>query len=397
MTFLQFLLINCNLILLYAAFMIVARKKGQLTFNRLFLLTIPPIAVILPFIPAIVEPTHAEWAVQLSEISIIAGHTEQAASTNFPWIQFIYLSGAIISFIIFAVKLRRVIIHPKSRHVSNYRGADVYILESSKSSYSFFNRIYINESQLEAAEVILIHESAHSRDFHSLDTILMSFYKVLLWFNPIVFLLERKVKENHEFIADEYVLKQNISREEYGKAMLMATFNCAIPSLGNGFNKKSLLRKRIEHLKHKNQFNMKHVLIIPVLTGLFLTSASLTIGPKERMNKTNSETPLPTEDVLVEPQYQGGMDALIDYLANEIKYPEALEKKGVEGRVFVEFDVDKDGSILNAKALRSSGQDEFDTEAVRAISSMPKWEPGTKNGKAVRTQMKLPIVFKLPS
>jgi TonB family protein len=396
MTFLQFILINCNLILLYFIFALLARKKGHLTFNRIFLLLIPPIAVLIPFIPSVLGPTQAEWVVQLSEISILATNTEPAVATATPWIQFLYLGGAITSLIIFAFKLRKAMIHPTSRYVSNYKGADVYILESSKSSYSFFNRIYINESQLEAAEVILFHESAHSKGLHSIDTIITSFYKVILWFNPIVFLLARRVKENHEFIADECVLKQDVSPEEYGNAMLMATFNCAIPSLGNGFNTKSLLRKRIEHLKFKNQFNMKHVLIVPVLTGLFLASASLTIEPEVRPSKTSSESIIPTEDVMVEPQYQGGMAALIDYLSNEIEYPEALKSKKLEGKVFVEFHVGKDGSISNTKVIRSSGHDEFDAEALRATSSMPNWVPGTKNGKPVKTQMKLPIMFKLP-
>lgn len=65
-------------------------------------------------------------------------------------------------------------------------------------------------------------------------------------------------------------------------------------------------------------------------------------------------------------------------------------------KVFVEFTVDADGSVVNSVVLRSSGHDEFDLEATRAISQMPNWTPGTKDGKAVNIKMQLPIGFKLP-
>ena len=90
----------------------------------------------------------------------------------------------------------------------------------------------------------------------------------------------------------------------------------------------------------------------------------------------------------------GGMSALMEYLKKNIKYPEAAMKKGTQGRVTVHFVVEKDGSITNAKVLRGVDP-ELDKEAVRVVSVMPKWKPGTQKGEAVRVKYTVPVMFRL--
>ena len=82
------------------------------------------------------------------------------------------------------------------------------------------------------------------------------------------------------------------------------------------------------------------------------------------------------------------------YLAKNIKYPEAARKKKIEGRVTVRFTVDKDGNIVNANILRSPDE-MLAKEALSVVSQMPKWQPGEQNGKKVAVYFTLPIVFKL--
>lgn len=88
------------------------------------------------------------------------------------------------------------------------------------------------------------------------------------------------------------------------------------------------------------------------------------------------------------------MSALMEYLKKNIKYPEAAMKKGTQGRVTVQFVVEKDGSIANAKVLRGVDSD-LDKEAVRVVSVMPKWKPGTQKGEAVRVKYTVPVMFRL--
>ena len=95
------------------------------------------------------------------------------------------------------------------------------------------------------------------------------------------------------------------------------------------------------------------------------------------------------------PEYPGGPSALLEYLATNIRYPESAEKAGIQGRVIVTFVVMKDGSISNAKIVKSVSP-ELDTEALRVLSAMPNWTPGMQNGKAVNVKYTVPISFALP-
>ena len=90
----------------------------------------------------------------------------------------------------------------------------------------------------------------------------------------------------------------------------------------------------------------------------------------------------------------GGMAGLMQYLSKNIKYPEAAMKKGIQGRGIVQFVVEKDGSITNVKILRGVDP-ELDKEAVRVVSAMPKWKPGTQRGEAVRVRFTVPVMFRL--
>jgi TonB family protein len=91
---------------------------------------------------------------------------------------------------------------------------------------------------------------------------------------------------------------------------------------------------------------------------------------------------------------QGGMQGLLDHVMRTLTYPKVARKKGIEGKVFVEFVVDKRGEITNIKVIRGIGY-ECDEEAVRAINSCPQWTPGKQRGQPVSTRMVLPISFKL--
>ena len=95
----------------------------------------------------------------------------------------------------------------------------------------------------------------------------------------------------------------------------------------------------------------------------------------------------------VMPQYPGGPNEIMRYIQENIKYPQSAKDNKIEGRVFVTFVVEKDGSITNAAVIRGIDK-ECDAEALRVVSSMPKWNPGQQDGKNVRTQFTIPIIYK---
>ena len=94
------------------------------------------------------------------------------------------------------------------------------------------------------------------------------------------------------------------------------------------------------------------------------------------------------------PSFPGGEAKLLEYVAKNIKYPQIARETGVQGRVFVGFVVETDGSISNVKLLRGIGGG-CDEEAMRVIKSLPKWKPGKQRGKAVRVSYQIPVLFKL--
>ena len=94
------------------------------------------------------------------------------------------------------------------------------------------------------------------------------------------------------------------------------------------------------------------------------------------------------------PAYPGGDQRLMEYVAKNIKYPQIARETGIQGRVFVGFVVEPDGSVSNVKVLRGIGGG-CDEEAMRVVKSMPKWKPGKQRGKAVRVSYMLPVNFKL--
>ena len=94
------------------------------------------------------------------------------------------------------------------------------------------------------------------------------------------------------------------------------------------------------------------------------------------------------------PEFPGGMDSLQAFLVREIQYPQVAKDNGITGTVLVEFVVEKDGQVTNAK-VKVPLFPECDKEAVRGVMSMPKWKPGKNMGKPVRCFYQVPVTFKL--
>lgn len=95
-----------------------------------------------------------------------------------------------------------------------------------------------------------------------------------------------------------------------------------------------------------------------------------------------------------QPEPNGGMGAFYEYLGKKIRYPEQARRMGVEGRVFVEFVVDKDGSLTEIKVVKGIGAG-CDDEAIRVLKNAPKWKPGKQRGRPVKVKMTVPVFFKL--
>ncbi|MBZ4657334.1 MAG: Cell envelope biosis protein TonB [Methermicoccus sp.] len=95
-----------------------------------------------------------------------------------------------------------------------------------------------------------------------------------------------------------------------------------------------------------------------------------------------------------QPEFPGGLAAMMKFLSENIKYPVIAQENGIQGRVICNFVVERDGSITDVQVVRGVDPS-LDKEAVRVIQSMPKWKPGMQRGKPVRVRFTLPVVFRL--
>jgi protein TonB len=98
--------------------------------------------------------------------------------------------------------------------------------------------------------------------------------------------------------------------------------------------------------------------------------------------------------VEINPEFPGGDGAFNKYLSTHIRYPNVAKENNVQGRVFIQFIVERDGSLTDLKAMRDPGSGLGD-EAIRVLKTMPHWKPGIQNGKAVRVQYTVPVNFSL--
>jgi TonB family protein len=114
----------------------------------------------------------------------------------------------------------------------------------------------------------------------------------------------------------------------------------------------------------------------------------------------SQETLVDTDDTLLfyvieeKPEFPGGQDALLTYIAKNTMYPDSAKENGIEGKVFISFVINKEGYVTRVKTIRSV-HPLLDNEAVRVIESLPQWKPGKQRGQYVNVQFQIPINFTL--
>ena len=135
---------------------------------------------------------------------------------------------------------------------------------------------------------------------------------------------------------------------------------------------------------------MKRLIIMSLMATCCLT----TVLAQKTVVSQKDQKEEPFDVVEDMPAFPGGMEAMIQFISNNIQYPADAQKQKVDGRVLVNFVVEKDGSITEVKVIKPTFPS-LDAEAVRVVKAMPKWKPGYQKGQAVRVQFTMPINFSL--
>ena len=305
--------------------------------------------------------------------------------------------------------------------------------------FSWMRYIVMNRSDYEEHDAaILAHERGHIRLRHSCDVVLVDLLTALQWFNPAMWMLRQDLRAIHEYEADGEVLSQGINARQYQYLLITKAASIGGYSIANGINH-STLKNRITMMLHKksNSSRLLKLLALAPIVGIALAMNARTVTdyvydepqkqvPIKKGKKAGTinmgakqvkvveqpkaeETTKPVEmpkamDVTPEekafdvveqmPEYPGGMQELFGYLSKNIHYPKDAEEQQIQGRVIATFVVMKDGSISNAKVVKSVSPS-LDEEALRCINGMPNWIPGRQKGQAVNVKYTIPISFRL--
>jgi TonB family protein len=424
--FIHFLLRASVYLLLFAvAYQLLFRKQESPGFNRLYLLGSSMMALALALLPynyfSIGSGTETAgiWVIQLPEVVLNAPSTISETSgkigaslgrTDYFLIGYFILSSLILLMLIWRI-LQLVLMVHKFKSVSR-DGVKVVLLPNSYIPFSFFNWVFIPENISEQHYArVLAHERAHCLKRHSWDVLFYELLFVFFWFHPSVYFLRHEAKTLHEYEADHLAMRQ-FNKADYQQTLLACALAGKAIALANPFNV-SPLKKRIMKMNQKTDSSLlknwiKVGLIMPFVLIAVLLQSCFNNAEEESDSKEPVENELQTvieeksfitSDTLftvveVMPEFPGGSTSMIEFVKGNLSYPADAKEKGIEGRVFVNFVVETDGSISNAQILRGIGGG-CDEEAVRVVAKMPNWTPGYQRGQAVRVSFNMPILFAL--
>lgn len=410
--------------LLYGLYCLTLRRDRWLQLNLWYLLVAIGFSMVFPFIKlpdglgqasqsvASVE----EFLVTMNEVEISAITAPRTLGVMVD----LYLVGVALCavYLLFQLAAQVVIVIRLRRRHKVYRagdgfdiprGAALVLLDDDTAPYSFFNHIVVGTRGLNDDEVrcILAHESLHVRQGHSVDLLYARLLCCLMWFNPFAWLIMREIRAVHEFLADAASIGA-CGREDYLHLLYRQATGTGYGHITNNFKSINLKKRIVMMNKTKTRFGAwKVAAALPVVALLTM------VGCKPATEKAVDQEEIPFEYsgedksapmdadtdqvfqvVEVDPEFPGGMEALIKYLSENIKYPEQAKKDKIQGKVYISFVVEKDGSVADAKVLRGIGGG-CDEEALRVVNAMPKWTPGKQRNTPVRVQFNLPVAFKL--
>ena len=397
------------LIAFYLLWKLLLSRETFHRFNRVALLTAMALAMVLPWIRLSMDalaPVSRQMVILEQLLITPNGEAVQPSTASWSW------SAMQLANVVYFVGLAAVLVWllhgqwsllnlmKKGRRESLPSGATLHVVPGDLSPFSYFSHIVINEQDYrDNPREILIHEQAHIGLRHSLDVVFWSVVMLFQWWNPAAWLLGRELRQVHEYEADMAVLNQGVDVKQYQLLLIKKSVGDQLFSMVNSFNYQSLKKRiRMMTMNKSSRWNrLRALAAIPVIALALLAFANPTTNSaviESSASQDNAPQSKVYDSVEQMPEFPGGMEALIDFLSSNVHYPENAVKNDVEGRVLVQFVIEKTGEIGDVKVVRSVDE-ELDAEAVRVVKSMPKFEPGRINGKAVAVWYTLPIMFKL--
>ena len=420
------------LLSMYLPYRLLLAGEKQHRLNRVILLAIYMAAIVIPLVRPVALPgisgieagaATAETGIAIGRLS--GGLTEHSSTAWIRVLLWIYIAGAAVALVrlVWAyARLTVIIWNGKKIKMEGY----TLVVTGNKNFSPFSWRGYVVVEKISDATeypAIMIHEMRHLSACHDMDLMLAQLYAVLVWYNPASWLMIDELKTVHEYEADEAVIDSGLNLRDYQMLLIKKAVGARLPSLANSLNH-SKLQKRITMMyqsKSRTAGKLGSLVLVPALAiGIAVVSipavASVISGASEttlldsdsKVSKISANTESLAEMRAIAPasdnkaftaveklaEFPGGIEAMMKWLQYNVKYPKEAEKAGEQGKAVVKFTVNKDGSISNATIIKSVSPS-IDKEALRVVTSMPKWKPAENGGKKVACWYTLPVSFRL--
>ena len=422
-TFLLYLLKSTLLLAVFDAFfLLVMRRSGWFRFNRIVLLAGSMLCLLLPLIPVrLPSPTlYSQW---IEPVFVVAYNVEtplvetsEAAVPDMPLWQILllalYAAGALATCAFYVHSYGSMFRMLRRNPGEKHEDYILHLADQQTPSYSWMRHIVIWRGDYARYPAILTHERAHVRCGHSVDLLLSSLLTVLQWFNPLVWICRTELKLLHEYEADDFVLNQGIDATQYQLLLVKKAVGEKRFLLANGFNH-AQLKNRITMMQITYKAAWKKLsllLLLPLLAGTTLLLAERVtpaadviplaeepvVAPSEVLPEPPPEEPVKYSLLEAKPRFQDGDagQSFPRWVNENLKYPQEAVKDSLQGRVTLQFTIEKDGSVTDVHVLRGCAPI-LDEEAVRVVSQSPKWTPGSINGEPVRVVFNFPVLFQL--
>lgn len=379
---------NIYLVVFYGFYKLLLEKETYFKLNRIYLLGSGLLALCIPFIRLdwlMQQPVSQQLSVTVGQLDMMVLPDRGAGARGISigdGVALLYTAGLLFFFVRFCTQLW-VLTH--RLYGSNAEANTV----KSGAAYSFLTRKAV-DTNLVGQEIINHHENVHLQQFHSLDVLLMELVSIINWFNPVVYLYKKALKDNHEFLADEAAANYQGDKEHYSLLLLSAAFKVSPEALTNSFfSKQPLIKKRIYMLnkeKSRKAAVLKYGLYLPLFSGmLLLSSASLRENQavQEAVETIPFSNPLDVvQNALPGSGAENGQTATIataeaatlvsqdwepfyKFLARNIRYPDAARKEQLQGNAQLKFTIES-GEVKGLDALTKLGAG-LDAEVMKAI------------------------------
>jgi len=401
----------------------ILSKKNIYVFNRSYLLLTFFGSLIIPLIPfnLFLKKIDSFQGISSNNVNVLSEVVVDISNktsyysfgyTDMLWI--IYTLGVLASMIHFIIGLIKILKLKNKSYKKVIEGITVCKIPQENQAFSFFKTVFLNETifnKLKDNKAVWLHEKSHVNQFHSLDVLLVEVMKIIFWFHPLTYLYRKNIKMNHEYLADEEVLKETDDVRDY-QQKLIDHIEQTHMLLTSTFNYR-LTQKRIIMMTIKTKEQTKLTAKLLTLFAVFIMVLFIACSKDKPVELENKIQKIPYSEIIIDEedasyshkdplkfvekkaQPSKGMQMFFHEFARKYNVPkEVLSIDQGEVKLKLNFVVEKDGSLSDI--YETTGANKLlAEEGIRVLKSVSYWIPGEHEGKIVRSTFTLPITIRV--